>query len=154
GLFRSRPALALITAGAAYAMAAGPFTLGFAAKEAFLYQLVHAAHTERLIWIVAAGATLSAALLVAIFVRIVATFLARPTDEPDIEPAPVHAAPVEAEPELHAHGAEPGLWGAMLWIPAAFLLLWQFVGGVTPPLFERLIRPFETHPLYWDHLPG
>jgi len=58
----------------------------------------------------------------------------------------------QAHDEHHAH--ETGFWAACIWWPAAFLLLWQFVGGVAPSLLGGIIAPIETHALYFEHLPG
>ncbi|RMH24293.1 MAG: DUF4040 domain-containing protein, partial [Planctomycetota bacterium] len=137
GFLRTSPLLAWITLGAAYALAAGPFTLSFAAKEAFLYQIHHAIEHQPRLWIVAAMAVLTAACNVAIFVRFLTTFLARPDETPA---------------ETHTHASDG--WRVWLWAPAALLVVWQFAGGIAPALVETPIAHVETHALYWSHLPG
>jgi len=137
GLWRQHRALALICLAALYAMAGGPLTLSFVAKEAFFYQVTHAAKAAPSVWIVGVMGVLTAACNVAIFVRFLTTFLAKPDEQT----------------ERNA-GGEGGFWGACVWWPAAFLVLWQFVGGIAPSVFERLVLPVETHALYFEHLPS
>ncbi len=142
GFARTNPLLAWITLAAAYGLAAGPFTLSFAAKEAFLYQIYHAIEHEPLLWIVAGMAVLTAVCNVAIFVRFLTTFLARPD-----------AAHTAEHHHDHEHGQVHDGWSVWLWLPALFIVAWQFVGGVAPSLIERIVLPVETHALYWSHLP-
>ncbi len=139
GLLRTHPLLAWITLIAAYALAGGPFTLSFTAKEAFLYQVFHAIEWNEWMWIVAGMTVLTAMFNVAIFIRFLTTFLARPDEDP---------YRINSE-EHHAKDN----WAIWLWAPAAILLTGQLVGGIAPAVFERLITPIETHRLYWDSLP-
>ena len=113
-----------------------PLTFSFVAKEAFFYQLYHAAEHNAWVWIVAAMAVLTAVCNVAIFVRFLTTFTAKPEDQPNL-----------------GHTPEPGFWGACIWWPAAFLVFWQFVGGIFTPWFGSFVHAFETHALYFEHLP-
>ena len=137
GLARTHVLLGVLVLLAAYAMAGLPLTLSFTAKEAFLYQVQHGAASHSAIWLVGAAAVFMALCNVAIFVRIAATLLGRPTDAPAQD------------------RAEGGLWGAFIWLPAAVLVVWQFVGGVAPGVFERLVHPIETDTgNYWTHLPS
>jgi len=136
GLWRSHRTLALIMLAAAYAMAGGPLTLSFTAKEAFFYQAVHAAAESPWVWAVGVAGVLTAVCNVAIFVRLLTTFCA---SGPGLETA---------------HAPERNLWGAGIWWPAAAIVAVQFVGGVAPGWFGSVIAPVETHALYWDHLPG
>jgi len=135
GLARSHALYAAVLLVAAYAMAGGPLTLSFIAKEAFLYQTTHAAKESAWIWAVAIAAVLTAAFNVAIFVRILTTFLAR--------------AAVETE-----HAPERALWGAALWVPAALLVSLQLVGGLATGVLGEVLRPVETHALYFERLPS
>jgi len=166
GLARTRPVLAWTTLAALYAMAGGPLTLSFTAKEAFLYQAYHALASAPWVWAVVVMTILAAAFNVAIFVRFLTTFLARPSAET--------AARAEHDPHAlednpathnvghppgddgghHPHEVEPGFWGSCLVWPAALIVLWQFVGGVAPGLFGEAVLPVETHALVWDRLPG
>ncbi len=138
GLWRSHRTLALILVAAAYAMAGLPLTLSFVAKEAFLYQAVHAAASDPIWWAVGVMAVLTAACNVAIFVRITATVFAPAGDD---------------QPHPHVNETSP-LWGVFAWLPAAFLVAWQFIGGIAPTFFESIIRPVETSAAYFDHLPS
>ncbi len=136
GLWRSHRVLALVMLAGAYAMAGGPFTLSFTAKEAFFYQAYHAAHEASWVWAIAVMGVLTAACNVAIFVRLLTTFCA-------------------GGPGLaNAKEPEKGFWGACVWWPAAAIVVWQFVGGIAPGWFGGILANVETHALYWDHLPG
>jgi len=141
GLLREHRLLALICLLALYAMAGGPLTLSFVAKEAFFSQIVHAAHEQPAIWVVGAMGVLTAACNVAIFVRFLTTFLS---------PSP-RSGPRGAE---GGHAREGGFWGACIWWPAAFLVLWQFVGGLAPGALGAWLAPVETHALYFERLPS
>jgi multicomponent K+:H+ antiporter subunit A len=136
GLLRTHRVLAAVCLLACYAMAGGPLTLSFVAKEAFFYQLYHAAEHDSWVWIIAGMAVLTAMCNVAIFVRFLTTFAAQ------AEPA-----------EALGHEAEQGFWGACIWWPAAFIVAWQFIGGVLTPWFGGFVHHVETHALYFDHLP-
>ncbi len=153
GLARSKPLLAWLTLLAAYALAGGPFTLSFTMKEAFLYQVYHAAEHDSTFWIVAGMAVVTAMFNVAIFVRFVLIFFGREASERETSEA---AQAVEdahgSGGEDHAH--ETGFWAMCLWLPAAILLIGQYLGGIAPHLLERVMAPFETHALYWSHLPS
>jgi len=168
GLFRAKPAIAFTGAAAAYALGGLPLTLSFTAKEAFLYQIVHAAKSDPVIWIVAGMAVLTALFNVAIFTRIVTTFASRP--DPEKSHRLAHGAHAQADNPIahyegreraedphaddHLHEHETGFWHACLWWPAAFLVLWQFALGIAPGVFEAWLRPFESHALYFEHLPN
>ncbi len=142
GLIKKHPVLAWTSLAAAYAMAGLPFTLSFTAKEAFLYQIVHGAQQHAVLWFVGAAAVFMALCNVAIFVRMARTFFA---------PAEAH----DAHADEHHHAPERGFWGACIWWPAAALVMWQFVGGIAPGLFEGIIGVVETDTgNYWATLPG
>ena len=140
GLVRVKPLLAWITIGAAYALAGGPLTLSFAAKESFFYQVFHAVEWSPWMWLVAAMAVLTAVCNVAIFIRILTTFLGKPNE----------SAALEAR---HDHSDEQDLWAVWLWLPALFIVAWQFIGGIAPGFFEQIILPVETHRIYFETLP-
>ncbi len=131
---------------AGYALAAGPLTLSFAAKEFFLYQIVHA---HKVIggwfWPLAGAAILTSVCNVALLVRFGLTFFCRSehgcratTDVFDHpvkgeigSPAVDHSVSVEEED----HPFDKRFWHVMLWVPAAVLLLGQVLGGVAPFLY-------------------
>ncbi len=159
GLLKTHPILAVIALLAAYGLAGGPFTLSFTAKEAFLYQIVHAAHENPQLWIVGVLAVFTAMCNVAIFVRMLTTFIAKPTAEGRLEhdahASSDHALPHDeghegGDPDRHHH--ESGFWGACIWLPAALIVSIQYIGGIAPGWFGRLIQGIETHTLYWEHL--
>ena len=142
GLWHSHRVLALVCLAGAYAMAGGPFTLSFTAKEAFFYQATHAAAVSPWVWSVAVMGVLTAACNVAIFVRLLTTFLS---------PAGARA---DGDDHDHGHAPEGGIWGAGIWWPAAAVVTVQFVGGIAPAWFGGVFARFETHALYWEKLPG
>lgn len=186
GLWRTNRAFALTLLLGAYALAGLPLTLSFAAKEAFLYQIVHAAEEHPWFWAVGAMAVLTAVCNVAIFTRIARTLVAPtehaappdatrdPGEGPDdqrLKGAELHADPLarreiearerngRARPAGHQHplhdeAHERGLWAAGIWWPALAIVSLQYVCGVYPPAYDALFGAVETHPLYWDHLPG
>ncbi len=139
GLWKTHRILAIIALAAGYALAGGPMTLSFTMKEAFFYQIEHAAHAEVWIWMVGGMAVATAICNVMILVRMATTFFAAP--EPTTH---------DAHDEHHAH--EHGLWAAGIWWPAAAIVLWQFVGGFAPGLFETIFGGVETNVGSWEHL--
>ena len=148
----SRTIIALLLAAAAYALAAGPFTLSFAAKEMFLYQIVHAMHDGGpwYLWFLQAAAVATSVLNVAIFVRIVAVLFSRTRRQRAYRQDPDLYSDTE-ELELHA---EPSvLWNAMLWLPAAAILVPQFVGGIFPGVIGQALGPLATNRNYFDSIP-
>ena len=173
---------AILLLVAAYALAAGPFTLSFAGKELFFYQIVHGyeATGHPLFWLLGAAGILTGALNVAIALRLAAAFYAAPDDplagadgshlpeyadddDGHASQLPVRGLPrhdrgvahlhTPDEAEEHAHHDSPG-WAAMLWLPAALLIALQLLGGIVPPAFDFLFGRLETHRIYFDHLPG
>ncbi|MFG0251258.1 MAG: hydrogen gas-evolving membrane-bound hydrogenase subunit E [Phycisphaerales bacterium JB038] len=145
GLLKSKhKLLAWLTLFAGYAMAAGPFTLSFNGKEAFLYGIYHAAQQNAWLWIVAGAAVFMALANVAVFIRLLTTF------------AGLKGSMAEELPEEeahHHHEHEHGFWGACIWWPAAALLLFQLVGGIFAGPFGSFWKGIETHPNYWGNLP-
>ncbi|HEB60836.1 MAG TPA: DUF4040 domain-containing protein [Phycisphaeraceae bacterium] len=146
GILKTHKLLAWLTLAAAYAMAAGPFTLSFNGKEAFLYAIYHAAEQNPYIWIVAAGAVFMALANVAVFVRLLTTFAG-------LRGSLAEDLPPEEEEHHHEHEHEHGFWGACIWWPAAFLILFQFIGGIFAGPFGRFIGHIEIFKGYWSHLP-
>jgi NADH:ubiquinone oxidoreductase subunit 5 (subunit L)/multisubunit Na+/H+ antiporter MnhA subunit/multisubunit Na+/H+ antiporter MnhB subunit len=158
GLFyqgRSERRLAILMLLAAYAMAAGPLTLSFTAKEFFLYGLYNAYKNSGNLLLVAVmlAAFTQAMLNVAIFIRIALTLLGPETaevTEPPHDP--------EAEEERIAyedyHAIQHGFWLTMLWLPAALLLAVQFLGGVAPALLDPALKLIEPNRVRFQSLPG
>lgn len=142
GLVRRDPLMVWICLIALYALAGGPFTFSFTAKEAFFEQIVHAASSSAWIWLIGVAAVATAMFNVAIFVRFLTTFLSRATSSD------------HAQAAHHAHEHEGGFWGAWLWWPAALLAGAQLLFGLAPNLAANLIHPVETHLGGWAHWPG
>ena len=158
GLFhqgRTERRLAVLVLLAAYAMAAGPLTLGFTAKEFFLYGAHHAykASGNPLLLAVLAATVVQGALNVTIFVRFALTLLG---PESGSASQPPHDPEAEEERIAYEdyHAIQSGFWSAMLWAPAAILIALQYVGGVAPDLFDPLLDRFERHRAGYDSLPG
>ena len=172
---------------AGYALAAGPFTVSFGAKELFLYQVYHATYASPWLWAVMAATVVMAACNVGIFVRLATTLLGhgRFGMKPPTQPDPLdetrrdslhgtgpehhkpegehhqdhHAAEYQYEErdDVHAgheeHEHEHGPWAHMLWIPAAVLVAFQYLGGFVPPLWNWVFRPLEHHAWYFPDAP-
>ena len=133
---------------AAYALAAGPLTVSFTAKEFFFYQIWHAYESTHSPWffpLIGAG-VFTGMFNVAIFIRLARTLLAKPDlshTEHD-----THAAHGHGD-----HGHEAGLWPAFLWIPGAVIVAFQFIGGMVPGAYEALFGWLEPNKIYFDHFP-
>jgi NADH:ubiquinone oxidoreductase subunit 5 (subunit L)/multisubunit Na+/H+ antiporter MnhA subunit len=166
GLFHTGPGGRLMTILlllAAYAMAAGPLTLSFPAKEFFFYGIWHAyeASGHPLFWLLIAAGVATGAFNVAIFLRLARTLLGTPHIKPPQPPHPpghdIHGqhdydAPLAHPPDAHPH--ETGPWPAFLWIPAAAIVAFQYLGGLWPAGFEVLFGTIERSRHYFDHLPS
>jgi len=134
---------------AAYAMAAGPFTVSFTAKEFFFYAIDHGWKATRSPWflaLVAAGVA-TGTLNVAIFIRLARVLLGRG-----------HGNGHDQAREHHGHAAdhpehESGMWPAFLWIPAAVLVLPQYIGGIVPGAYEAMLGAIERSRFYHAHFP-
>jgi multicomponent K+:H+ antiporter subunit A len=125
--------LVVVLLAAGYALAGGPGTVNFVAKELFFGAVHHAAGSHPLLVVVLVMAVLTAMCNVAIAVRLTATVFGWRTgvDDEGIEPAI----------ESHAHDR----WGSLLWLPAAGLVALQYVGGLVPPLWNSAFRRIEVN---------
>ncbi|HIM65482.1 MAG TPA: DUF4040 domain-containing protein [Acidimicrobiia bacterium] len=138
GLWRRRvpgarlPAVILLAAG--YALAGGPGTVSFVAKELFFGSVRHAAGTRPLLVVVAVMAVMAAMCNVAIAVRLAATVFGWRTGVGDAAGASTHGA---------GHGNDR--WGAVLWLPAAGLVLLQYVGGLVPTVWNSVFGRLEVN---------
>jgi multisubunit Na+/H+ antiporter MnhB subunit len=148
GAWKHHKLLTVILLLAGYALAAGPGTISFQAKELFLYATVHGAENHPWIWAVVVMTVLTAMFNVAIFVRLFTTLLGL---KPGVRREPAHAHGIEHDPDHlgtvqhdHPHH-EPGFWGAMLWVPAALLVAPQFIGGIVTPWWNSAFRPLESN---------
>jgi multicomponent K+:H+ antiporter subunit A len=151
GAFRQHKVMTLVLLLAGYALAAGPGTISFQAKELFLYATVHGAEGHPWVWAVVVMTVLTAMFNVAIFIRLLTTLLGWPRGQRQMGAAEKE---IEHDPDAlgsvqhhHAHH-EPGFWGAMLWVPAALIVSLQYVGGVAPALWNRAFAPLEVHQNY------
>ncbi|RMD66501.1 MAG: DUF4040 domain-containing protein [Planctomycetota bacterium] len=140
GFVRERPLLAWICLLGCYALAGGPLTFSFAAKEAFFEMAYAASETHPWLGAVVAMAVATAMCNVAIFIRFLTTFFAKPSQEESAAPR-------------HGHAPERGFWGACIWWPAALLVAAQFVFGAAPALLEATAGRLETYRQVWDHVP-
>ena len=133
---------------AAYALAAGPLTVSFVAKEFFFDQIWHgfeATHSAWFFLLIAAGIA-TGMFNVAVFIRLATTLLDRRQPEPVALDDPV---------QTHGeHHHESGIWPAMLWLPGAAIVAFQYLGGVLPGVFDRLFGWLEFGRYYEAHLPG
>ncbi len=152
GAFYKFPAICATMLLAGYALAAGPGTVSFQAKELFLYAVYHAADGHPWLWIILAMTVATAACNVAIFVRLLTTLLGLPGSmgkgKADDGHQDHHA---DADDHHHAHEPEPGLGGALIWLPAVPLVALQYVGGLAPGVWDRLFGGFERFGYYFDH---
>lgn len=142
GAFHQHKAICLTMLLAGYALAAGPGTISFSAKELFLYAIVHAADEHPWLWLVMAMTIVTAACNVAIFVRLLTTLMGwrfglKGDDGKDDD---------HAHHDHHPH--EHGLGGALIWLPAVPLVAFQYLGGFATPLWNAVFLPFEKYAFY------
>ncbi len=134
--------MSLLMALAAYALAGGPGTISFPAKEAFLYAIYHAFEVHWSIKALAAAAVVAAACNVAIFVRLTTTLFALPGGLREPHGVDDHA---------HGHGHhddhhhDSPFWSSMLWVPAALLVAFQYLGGLLPATWNAAFLTVETN---------
>lgn len=161
---RTQAIMTVVLLLAGYALAAGPLTVSFTAKEMFFYQIYHAHHAMGAWWypLVAAGIA-TGMFNVAIFIRLALALLGKEHkadhghDDHSHDDAHGHAHGHDE----HAH--ETGLWPAFLWIPGLIIVSFQYIGGIIPGAFEALfgnLDPskhfYELHaaiglfPMTWD----
>ncbi|MEM1108385.1 MAG: hydrogen gas-evolving membrane-bound hydrogenase subunit E [Planctomycetota bacterium] len=150
GAFHKHKAICLTMLLAGYALAAGPGTISFQAKELFLYAIVHAAKYEPWLWLVLVMTIVTAACNVAIFVRLLTTLMGwrfgMQAAEEDAETDDHHGD--------HEHHHEHGFWGALIWLPAVPLVALQYLGGVITPLWNVMFLPLEKYAFYFDAVPA
>ena len=148
GAFHKHKAICLTMLLAGYALAAGPGTISFTAKELFLYAVVHAAGEAPWLWIVLLMTIATAACNVAIFVRLLTTLMGWKHG--------LKGDDGEGNPHSHHdhHPHEHGFWGALIWLPAVPLVAMQYLGGVVTPLWNAVFMPFEKYGYYFDQVPS
>jgi len=139
-------ALVLLLSG--YALASGPGTVSFVAKELFFAATTRASDLHPLLAVVGVMAIVAAACNVAIFVRLVTTVMGHSSGVGNDSDAPVVSL------------IQPDRWASMLWAPAAALIALQYLGGLVPSLWNRTFRGIEVNvhdeafatglPLAWE----
>mgnify|MGYP005839489075 CR=1 FL=1 len=167
---------------AGYALAAGPFTVSFTAKEMFFYQIYHAKASMPTwgFWLLAGAGVATGTCNVAIFIRLATTLLGKPREEQHTPMETVaphgngddhsdthdahhdarhthtahHAAHAAHAHHGHAdHAHETGFWSWCLWLPGLALVAFQYVGGLVPGAWDKLFGWLEASPFYFDHFP-
>ncbi len=153
GAFYKFPAICATMLLAGYALAAGPGTVSFQAKELFLYAIYHAANGRPWLWVILAMTIATAACNVAIFVRLLTTLLGLPGSmgKADHDSAHDDDHGHGEDGHDHHHAPEPGLGGALIWLPAVPLVALQYIGGLAPGVWDRLFGRFERFGYYFDH---
>jgi len=150
---RTEKIMTIVLLLAGYALAAGPGTVSFTAKEFFFYQIHHAYEASHSLWLlplyVAGIAT--GMFNVAIFIRLFLQFTKRQGAE--------HAHAHDAHGHDNHHH-ETGLWPAFLWIPGAVIVAFQYIGGVIPYACDFLfagidpsVDNYHFHTLLHQHFP-
>ncbi len=152
GVFKKQPAMCITLILAGFALAGLPGSISFQAKELFLYAIYHSYQTIGSWWLILmAAAIVTAVCNVAIFVRLTTTVLGLPGGMTADMGCPAHD-----DHAHHHHVDATGFWGSMMWVPAAVLVAFQFIGGIAPGVWEYFIRPFETNINYegFQYLPS
>ena len=75
----------------------------------------------------------------AIFVRLLTTLLGLPGSMGKPDDAHDHQDH-HADDDHHHHAPEPGLGGALIWLPAVPLVALQYLGGLAPGVWDRILR--------------
>jgi multicomponent K+:H+ antiporter subunit A len=146
GAIKTHPAMVVTLLAAGYALAAGPGTVSFQAKELFLYAAYHAAKVQPWVWAILVMTVLTAACNVAIFVRLATTMLGLPGGL---------RAPEPEGHDDHHHGEHEHGWpAALIWLPAVPLVLMQYLGGLAPGVWNELFLPLERFPNYFEGVPS
>lgn len=163
GLFRCRGQKRIMALGlilAAYALAAGPLTVSFIAKEFFYYGIYHglAITGHWAFYLLMGAAILTGAFNTAIFIRMTRVLLGQCEDSsPLAEQAPSphqpaayiahHDQPVDESPSHEDVDLDPHdrgwFWPSMLWVPALVIVAMQYIGGIIPGAYEAVFGGIE-----------
>jgi multicomponent K+:H+ antiporter subunit A len=134
-------AMVVVILLAGYALAGGPGTVSFTAKELFLSTALHCSEVHWIFTVVTILGVLTALCNVAIFVRLLTTLLGLKAGLKET---------VQEHPEDgygghgHEHEHETGFWSWMLWLPAAVIVSFQYIGGLIPPVWNGLFHTLEA----------
>jgi len=139
--FQSK-AMVMIIVLAGYALAGGPGTVSFNAKELFFDVALECTHQHWIFNVILGMAVLTAVCNVAIFVRLLTTLMGWKAGMKDTSPA--HHPEDGYGGHGHEHDHETGFWSWMLWIPAAIIVSFQYLGGLAPSLWNGLFHAVET----------
>ncbi len=147
--------LAILLLLAMYAMAAGPLTLGFTAKELFLTSVYDAYKLsgDWALLVVLAAVACQGVVNMVIFIRFALTLLG-PESAGNAQPPHDLGAEEERIAYEDYHAIQTSFWASMLWIPAAILLALQYIGGLFPALLNPALQLLERHPGHYSSLPG
>lgn len=145
GAFHKHKAMCITLLLAGYALAAGPGTISFQAKELFLYAIYHAKDAiGPWAWLLMAMTIATAIINVAIFIRLATTVLGLPGGM-KADPAEAHGH----HDEHHEH--EHGFWATLIWIPGLLIVSLQYIGGIATPVWNQVFMAFESHHYYFEH---
>lgn len=136
---RMQRTLAWLLLAAGYALAAGPFTFGFLAKEYLLTEVWAAAQNQPWFYAAITAIVLASALNVAIFIRMVIALVLKPVATEHHDRAPHDLDSIDTHIEQSA-------WRHFLWLPAAILLAIQFAGGLFPSTLRAMLAPIMGNP--------
>ena len=144
---RNAKIMAAVLLLAAYGLAAGPGTLSFTAKEFFFHQIYHVyqSHPGPGFQLLIGAGIATGTFNVAIFLRLLQVLVFQRSKNVKQSHATGH--------DDHAH--ETGWWPAFLWIPGLVIVVFQFVGGLAPNIFDHyLLQYIEPGRLPEQHLPS
>ncbi|QDU33795.1 Na(+)/H(+) antiporter subunit A [Poriferisphaera corsica] len=147
GAIKKHPAMCITLILAAYGLAAGPGTISFQAKELFLYAIYHLKYTPVGNWwmLLMGAAIITATCNVAIFLRLTTTLIGLPggyTADPNKHETDHHH-------HEHEHTVMGKIWASMIWVPAAVLVSFQYVGGFSPSTWMHFFGPLESYNNYF-----
>jgi len=154
--------MAILMILAAYALAAGPLTISFIAKEFFYYGIAHGLEVTGHwgYYLLIGAAILTGAFNTAIFIRITRVLLGQVEENTFAQPAEYvahHDHPVDEKPSAEDIDVDPHdhgwFWPSMLWVPALIILAMQYIGGIIPGAYEALFGGIERSFNYFDKLP-
>jgi NADH:ubiquinone oxidoreductase subunit 5 (subunit L)/multisubunit Na+/H+ antiporter MnhA subunit/multisubunit Na+/H+ antiporter MnhB subunit len=152
---RTQAIMTVVLLLAGYALAAGPLTVSFSAKEMFFYQIYHAKESMGVYWypLIAAGIA-TGMFNVAIFIRLAIALLSKEHKAHHGHDEHAHG---DAHGHAHGHGHddhahETGLWPAFLWIPGLIIVSFQYIGGIIPHAYDKLFAWLDPSREFYTHL--
>ena len=135
-------AIVVVVLLAGYALAGGPGTVSFVAKELFFAAAYHASQEHAVVAVVIAVAVLTAICNVAIFVRLATTLLGHQRGVRDDPQSPT----ISRDSTLLPSGPSKSQSGqGLMWVLAGGLVSLQYIGGLVPPLWNNVFERIETN---------